>query len=133
MTDEELTDEPSFEELLNAYSTGMNEDLRIGDKITARVIAISGDTVFVDTGTKSDGIVDRAELLDANGTCPYAVGDTIEVFVVAMDEGEIRLSRAISGVGGLEQLREAYANRIPVEGHVAETCKGGFRVTVLQQ
>lgn len=133
MTEEELKDEPSFEELLNAYSSGMKDDLRIGDKITGRIISVSGDTVFVDTGTKSDGVVEKAELLDADGAFPHAEGDTVELFVVAMDEGEIRLSRAVSGVGGVHQLREAYANHIPVEGNVTETCKGGFRVTVLQR
>ncbi|GKT30352.1 Ribosomal protein S1-like protein, partial [Aduncisulcus paluster] len=46
---------------------------------------------------------------------------------------EIVLSKAMSGAGGLNMLREAYENKVPVEGKVAETCKGGFRVKMMHR
>lgn len=128
-------DEPeeSFAELFESYTAGMNEDIRVGDKIAGKIIAISDGAAFVDTGTKADGVVDLEELKDDSGEVAYAVGDTLELFVVAADESEIRLSKAIAGVGGLSMLTDAYRNAIPVEGKVVQTIKGGFQVEVLQR
>jgi len=126
-------EEESFAELFESYSAGMKDDLKVGDKVKARIISIGNDSVFLDTGTKVDGVAEKAELLDADGNLPYQEGDEIELFVVAQNEHEIRLSKAISGVGGLEQLKDAFANAIPVEGKVSATCKGGFHVAVLQR
>ena len=125
-------DEPSFAELLEAYSGRSEDALQVGDKVSVRVIAIGRDAVFVDTGTKIDGSVERDELLDEDGNLTCEVGDTLDLFVVAREEGEIRLSRALSGIGGLQMLQEAHDSRIPVEGKVEAVRKGGFDVRVLQ-
>ena len=126
-------EEESFAELLESYSFGMKDDLQIGDKITAKIISVGKNTVFMDAGTKVDGIVERAELLDDEGNMPFGEGDEIELYVVALDEHEMRLSKAISGIGGFDILYDAFKNAIPVEGKITETCKGGFNVEVLQR
>ena len=127
------TEDENFAELFEAYSAGMNESLGVGEKISAEIIAIGKDSVYVDTGTKIDGAVDRSELLDENGQLPFEVGDMIDLYVISAGESEIRLSRALTGAGGLDMLEQAYRNAIPVEGRVLETCKGGFRVMVMQR
>lgn len=130
---QESAETEDFAALLERYGAERDDDLRVGDRVTGRVIAVGADTVFVDTGTKVDGVVDKAELLDEDGAPTVAEGDTVSLFVVAMDESEIRLSRAVAGVGGLHMLQEAQESGMPVEGRVQETCKGGFVVTVLQR
>ena len=125
--------EESFAEMFESYAAGMNEDIRVGDKISGKIISISDSAVFVDTGTKADGVVEIEELKDESGELPYAVGDTLELFVVAADESEIRLSKAIAGIGGLSMLTDAFRNAIPVEGKVVQTIKGGFQVEVLKR
>lgn len=122
-----------FAQMLEAYSAGMKEDLRIGDKITGKIISIGDSTVFVDTGTKTDGAVEIEELRDDDGNLPCQVGDTLDLYVVAMDESEVKLSKAIAGVGGLAMLKDAYNGAIPVEGRVVQTIKGGFQVEVLKR
>jgi small subunit ribosomal protein S1 len=131
--DKDTKPDENFADLIEQYTVQSGENIRIGEKIKGKVIDIGKEELFIDTGTKVDGVVDLKELLDDNGEMPYEKGDTIELFVVAADEGEIRLSRAISGVGGRHLLEEAYRNRMPIEGKVAETCKGGFRVQMLQR
>ena len=126
-------DEESFAELFESYSAGMNDDIRVGDKIHGKIISITDKAVFVDTGTKADGIVEIEELRDDQGELPYAVGDTLDLFAVEVNESEIRLSKAIAGVGGLSMLKEAFENKIPVEGKVIQTIKGGFQVEVLKR
>ncbi|MEZ7198370.1 30S ribosomal protein S1 [Pseudodesulfovibrio karagichevae] len=125
--------EESFAELFEQYSEGGGDDLSVGDKVTGTVIQVGENTVFVDTGTKLDGIVEREELLDEDGNCTVAEGDKVELYVVGKDSGGIKLSRAISGIGGLAMLEEAKSGGLPVEGKVESTCKGGFNVTLLQR
>ncbi len=125
--------EESFAELFEQYSDGGGDDLNVGDKVSGKVIQVGETTVFVDTGTKLDGVVEKEELLDEDGNCTVADGDTVELYVVGKDSGGIKLSKAISGIGGLAMLEEAQAGGLPVEGKVESTCKGGFNVTVLQR
>jgi small subunit ribosomal protein S1 len=126
-------EQESFASLLDSYSPSTNRELRVGDKVVGKIISIGKDAVFVDTGTKIDGVVDKTELLDENGELPLKDGDEIELFIVTLTEDEIKLSKAISGIGGLYMLQEAHAKAVPVEGRVLETCKGGFRVEILQR
>lgn len=125
--------EESFAALLEAYSPGENTDLGVGDKISGKIVSIGRDSVFVDTGTKIDGVVDKAELLDKNGELTLTEGDMLELYIVALSDEEIKLSKALSGIGGLNMLEEAYKKAAPVEGKISETCKGGVRVEVLQR
>ena len=77
--------------------------------------------------------MEKEELLDDDGELSYAVGDQLDLYVVAMDESEIRLSKAIAGAGGLAMLKDAYSAKIPVEGRVVQVIKGGFQVEVLKR
>jgi len=125
--------EASFAEMFEQYSEGGGDDLSIGEKVSGTVIQVGETSVFIDTGTKLDGIAERAELLDDEGNCTVKEGDTIELYVVGKDSDGIKLSRALSGIGGLAMLEEAKASNLPVEGKVDATCKGGFNVTVMQR
>ncbi len=122
-----------FATLLESYMDDVSTEVRVGEKIPGKIIAIGEDSVFLNTGTKSDGVVEKAELLDENGEFPYKVGDLLELYVIDTRDGEIRLSKVVSGSRSPELLYDAYQNKIPVEGKVTETCKGGFRVKVLGQ
>ena len=67
INDDENSDEKeqSFAAMLDAYSPDLEADINVGDKIRGKIISIGKDSVFVDTGTKIDGVVEKAELLDA--------------------------------------------------------------------
>jgi small subunit ribosomal protein S1 len=134
-TDDENNEEKeeSFAAMLEAYSPLVDAEVHVGDKISGKIVSIGKDSVFIDTGTKIDGVVDKSELFDKNQQITIKEGDIIELYVVALAEDEIRLSKAVSGIGGLHMLREAFEKAVPVEGKIIETCKGGFRVEVLQR
>ena len=123
--------EESFADLLESYSGGMEEDLQLGDKIKGKIISIGRESVFVDTGTKIDGVVDRDELLDENQELPFKEGDILELYVVFNNGNEIRLSKVLSGIGNTRVIGEAFRKAVPVEGKVKEECKGGFQVEVM--
>jgi small subunit ribosomal protein S1 len=127
----EVEGEEDFAAMLESYADRMNEDLQVGDKISVTVLSMGEESTFVDTGTKIDGVVETAELLGDDGRPACGEGDRLELYVVHAGESEIRLSRALAGVGGLEQLRGAQAAEIPVQGKVLEAVKGGFRIEAL--
>lgn len=123
----------SFAEMLESYSESAGVELRVGDRIRGRIISIGKESVFVDAGSKTDGVVERDDLLDEQGNLPYEVGDELELYVVNQGPDEIRLSKALSGAGDVAVLREAYRSGVPVEGRVKAPCKGGFHVEVMKR
>lgn len=127
------TNGESFAEMLEAYGPPEGGDPQVGDLVRGTVMDITGDSVFVDTGTKLDGVAELAELTGEDGEPTVAVGDEVELYVVARDGGGIKLSKAIAGVGGLHMLEQALESALPVEGRVTGTVKGGFTVDVLQR
>ncbi|MFP4031590.1 MAG: 30S ribosomal protein S1 [Thermodesulfobacteriota bacterium] len=123
----------SFADMFESYGQETGADLKVGDQVSGRVISIGMDSVFLNVGAKVDAAVDKAELLDEEGELSVQVGDTLELYVVSAGENEVRLSRALSGEGGFQMLRDAYDARLPVEGRVVREIKGGFEVTVMDK
>ncbi len=118
-----------FAAMLAAHETASSR-LQPGQKVTGTVIAITGDSVFVDVGIKVDGIIDRKDTLDAEGNESVKPGDSLEAWVTGVSSQEIRLSRSMSG-SGVAALEEARDAAVPVDGRVTAVCKGGYTVDVL--
>jgi len=125
--------EKSFAQLLEESDLDVGAEIQVGDVINGPIIKIGRELVYVDTGTKTDGVVDKHELLDQDGNLPYREGESLKLFVVSRKGNEIRLARSLGAdsEGGLEQLHQAVERRIPVDGKVMETCKGGVRVKIM--
>ena len=102
-----------------------------GDKVTGTVVSIQGDDIFIDLGSKTEGIVERGELTDDEGNLTVEVGDSIEIVVSGKDEssGTLMLgSRHARRMHGIDELRQAFNDQQPVEGRVTGTIKGGLEV-----
>ena len=131
--DNHSDDTRTMAELLDAYDKEQQASIQVGDRIKGRIISIGREHIFVDTGHKLDGVIERSELAGEDGSIPFEVGDTIDAFVMSKKGGEIRLSKAISGIGGLTILQEAQEKGVPIEGKVLEQVKGGYRVEVVKR
>jgi small subunit ribosomal protein S1 len=130
---EEAGDEESFADLL-AQSYVDHGKLEPGQKVEATVLKIAGDWVFLDVGQKGEGVLEKKELLDAEGHLSVAEGDRLTVFFRSRAGGELRFSARIGGVdAGLASLEEACRGGIPVEGVVEKEVKGGYEVRVAGQ
>ena len=125
--------EEGFAELFESYSVGSGRDIEVGTKVKGEIISIGRESVFIDIGAKSDGVVEKAELLDEKGEMPLEVGDTLELYVVSRGDNEIRLSRAISRAGWPGLVQDAFEKGIPVEGKVKGLVKGGFNVELMHR
>jgi small subunit ribosomal protein S1 len=95
-----------------------------GELLRGTIVSISGDDAYISYGGPSEAVMSAAELEGLD------VGDTIEATVVKTGS-EIRISRKmLKGKASLDQLRQTYEARLPVEGKVTGRNKGGFEVTV---
>lgn len=127
--EESKPDSSSFERLLSNKLKA--PEIEQGMIVSGKLIAISGDWAFIDLASKTEGILDIRELTDASGDVSVAIGDTVEAFVVSTRGGEIRLSQTLGRqIRDNVMLVEAYENKIPVEGRVTDTNKGGYEVNL---
>ena len=125
------TEDESFAAMFEAQEVPSTH-LSPGQRVTATVVAITADTIFVSTGSKVDGIVEREEM-EADGAPTPEVGDQLDLYVVTANAQEVRLSKMMRGAGGLAALEEARDARLPVEGKVQAIVKGGFAVEVMKR
>jgi small subunit ribosomal protein S1 len=123
-------DSDNFAELFQESVSKPLRRLTPGQKITATIAAISGESVFLDTGGKSEGILDASELRTEDQDNAPAVGDKIEVYFLKAKNGEQLFTISIGSGKNSEHLEEACRSGIPVEGLVKEEIKGGFAITL---
>lgn len=131
--------EENFEQLLTE-SLKPVRSIKIGDKIDAVVVDFNDKYVFLDMGTRLDGVLNRSDLPTGENK-KLAVGQTITVHITGKRDGAYQCSSRL-GAGdtngqdtkkeaALMALEDAYNNVIPVEGKVTEVTKGGFEVQVM--
>ncbi|MBN1649294.1 MAG: 30S ribosomal protein S1 [Spirochaetales bacterium] len=102
-----------------------------GEQIEAKIVSVTDDTIFLDLGGKSEGVLDAAELRDKSGKITVKTGDTIKAFFLNVQNGEFQFTTRISGEkAGDSLLEEAWKKEIPVEGTVEKEIKGGFQVKI---
>jgi small subunit ribosomal protein S1 len=131
MTDEDRNNDVSFEELLkesSALETGWMEP---GQRMEAQIVDITADWVFLGLSGKSEGCLDKKELLDDDGNCTVKIGDTITAYFLSSRHSEMLFTtRITSSEAGRNFLEHAWRGEIPVEGLVEKEIKGGFHVKI---
>ncbi len=128
--DEESSDE--FAAMLEAHESesdsGEVSEVKIGAKVTGKIIQIDGHEAFVDCGFRNELPLSVDELKDEDGQLQYNVGDEITAHVQKGNDGP-KLTMAINlRESGRQALLDAYEAGTPVEGKVGETNKGGFSI-----
>lgn len=93
------------------------------------VIAVSADSVYLDIGYKTEGILPIAELRAGEALRP---GDKLVVSIKGRDpEGYYQLSRAkIQRVTDWESLEKAFNEKATIVGTVTSVIKGGLSVDI---
>ena len=106
--------------------------IRPGQVIFARIVSISGDSVFLDVGAKAEGVIPKAELAGEDGSFDLKEGDKVEARVRKFESGVVMLTKVLphQSLRNREELLEAHRTGIPVEGRVTDKNKGGFDVQV---
>jgi len=122
-------DQGEFEELLkNDFDA-----TRPGELLQGKVVQIGRDYVVVDIGFKSEGHIPKNQFLNSEGGLTVAVGDEVEVLMLAPenDEGEIVLSRdRAEQLKVWTRLEDLFGRGGTVKGKVVQKVKGGLQVDV---
>ena len=126
----EETDDKSFAELFE-QSFKKPTRLEPGQKVEAVIVKITDEWVFLDLGDKSEGCLDRKELLDADGNLTAAEGDRVSAYFLSSENNErLFTTRVSGGAAGNQYLEEAFHSRIPVEGVAEKEIKGGYEIKI---
>lgn len=120
----------SFEALLNQQEEKKIRKLTPGQLIRADIVGISGESVFLDVGAKSEGVLNSSEVTDQEGNLSVTVGDKIDVYYIRSKGAELMFTTRVGSGSTPDHLAEAYRSQIPVEGVVKEEIKGGFEITL---
>ena len=122
----------SFEELLNETSLKPRR-FSAGEKIDTIIVKITEEWMFLDLGAKSEGYLDKKELLDENGNLTVKEGDPITAYFVSSRHGEkLFTTKLLTSKSVDDFMFKAYKNQIPVEATVEKEIKGGFSVRINQ-
>lgn len=124
------TDNDNFEALLKASEAIPTNKLSPGQKTAATIVGIDGETIFLDVGLKSEGVINSSEFIDEEGELKVTIGDTIEVYLLKSTGSEQLFTAKIGSGASSAHLEEAWRGGIPVEGYVKAEIKGGFEVTM---
>ena len=127
-------DEGSFADMLaESHQTGPRRRFQVGEKVAGKIIQVGPDVVFLELGSGvAEGMIETAELTDADGNVQARVGDIIDAVVVQGGDRGVVVSK---GHGqkrdhGREALIEAARTGLAVEGVVKAVNKGGLEVEV---
>ncbi len=119
----------SFAELFEQSLT--NTQLQPGTIVTGQVVDITADSVIVNAGLKSEGIIPRNQFLSPEGQLEVAIGDDVEVALDAVEDGfgATRLSREkAKRFAAWDKLERAFDDGETVTGQINGKVKGGFTV-----
>ena len=103
-----------------------------GEGRAGTVIAVSGDSVFVDVGLKIEGTLPVSEFRDKNGQIDIHPGDQLRVGINGRDEqGYYRLSKLkVQRPRDWAGLEKAFQEKRAIAGVVTAVIKGGLSVDV---
>ncbi len=122
-------DEESFEQLFEQSINLVKE----GAVVIGTVLRADPDTVLIDIGYKSEGLIPTYEFANAQGIADIEPGQKVEVMVeqAENEEGLVMLSKEKADrVRVWERLSEAHDNGAVVEGVITGRVKGGLAVNL---
>jgi predicted RNA-binding protein with RPS1 domain len=141
-------EEPTLDDaaLFDAYMERLGSDdeaphegiqrLSRGDRVEATVIQVDKDKVFVNLGTKSEGVVPLNELTDENvehASELVKVGDKIQVVVIRPEgaDGNLLVSKKRADFEqAWDKIEIAFKDQVTLNAQVVDRVKGGLVVDI---
>ncbi|MGB9697252.1 MAG: 30S ribosomal protein S1 [Ignavibacteria bacterium] len=116
-------------EMLKLYEKTFNV-IKENEVVKGKIVAIHGDDVLIDIGSKSDG---RVSVNEFSNPDELAVGNEIEVFLEKIEdkEGQLVLSKKkADSIKMWDKIVEVHKNGTIIRGKILRRIKGGYVVDV---
>ncbi len=128
-------DEGSFAEMLAGAQAAPRRRFEVGEKVAGKILHLGQDVAFLELGSgAADGLIEVAELKDAEGNLAFREGDIVDGVVTKGGERGVTVSRGLSRAHhDRHALAEHVRTGLPVEGVVKAANKGGLEVEVMGQ
>jgi small subunit ribosomal protein S1 len=113
--------------------TQKNAEIKEGEVIEGKVVAIGPEYVTVDIGFKCEGFIPTYEFKDATGTANVTMGAELSVYVerLEIEHGMIHLSKDRADIiKAWDEISAACEQDQLVEGTVIAKVKGGLAVDI---
>jgi len=141
------SEDQSFADILNEFESAnrpartdsARADKRKGRKkapssppLRGTVVGVAGDSVLIDYGGKSEGVIPVADLRDAEGNLTVKRGDTFDVAITGFNAEDMATLSRVTGPRprDWEGLKRASDGGEIIAGRVTGMVKGGFTVDV---
>ena len=114
----EPVERDEFSELMEEYSL---KEAHAESNIDGQIIDITDSKVIVDIGQKTEGILNKEELLDWDGGLTHKIGDMITVVCknINLKEGYITVSKKqVDTQIGWTKVRQAYEKKTAIKGKI---------------
>jgi small subunit ribosomal protein S1 len=117
--------EQSFEDL---FENSLKE-LKPGNVVTGMAVQVTSETVVVDVGGKSEGVIPLSEFADEKGEINVKVGDEFDVLIerTENENGLISLSKEKAD---RQKVWNALEEGAVVDGRILSRIKGGLSVDI---
>lgn len=121
--------EEEYEKMLNLYEKTFNV-IKENELVKGKIVAINGEDVLIDIGSKSDG---RVSVNEFSNSEDIVVGNTIEVFLEKIEdkEGQLILSKKkADSMKMWDNIVDAQTSGKIIKGKCIRRIKGGFIVDI---
>ncbi|KAA0209995.1 30S ribosomal protein S1 [Ignavibacteria bacterium CHB1] len=120
-------DDEEFENMLKLYEKTFNQ-IKENELVKGKIVAINGEDVLIDIGSKSDG---RVSVNEFSNPDEIVVGNEIEVFLEKIEdkEGQLVLSKKkADSIKMWDRIVEIHEKGEIIKGRCVRRIKGGFVV-----
>lgn len=119
-----------FEALLNAQFESFRKGFDPGERVRARIAAITPTNVILDVNAKKEGILPLTSL--EKGAEGLKAGDSIDVVFVGLVDGALVFATGVAdATGGADRsVLQAFEAKLPIDGKVQSEVNGGYEVMV---
>ncbi|MHB8708095.1 MAG: 30S ribosomal protein S1 [Desulfuromonadales bacterium] len=105
------------------------QELHVGDVVRGTVVQVNDDTVIVDVGYKSEGVIPIEEFRDESGLLQVKVGDEIDV-LFERRENESGLISLSKSKADRQRIWGTLEEGSVIEGKITGRIKGGLTVDI---
>ncbi len=130
--EEQHQEQQDYQKLLDLYDESMR-NLTEGEIVPGRVIGVTSNSVIVDVGYKSEGLIPIEEFTDREGRLTVGVGEEVDVLLEKTEdlEGHVLLSRIkAQRMRRWTEVERAYKEGRVIKGRITDRIKGGLTVDV---